>query len=115
MLEDKKFSIELKQTAKKEWYLGSLKIDSNDFNEIELLIDSCTKKIINKLNKLNNTQSKNTKEPQEEIILSPEQEALFEHLKKIRREISDKENYPPYILFHDSILKKLPHADQCDN
>jgi len=34
-------------------------------------------------------------------------EALFEHLRKVRKEIATEENVAPFIIFHDSTLKEI--------
>ena len=107
-----KYSIELKQTAKGVWYLGSLKIEFNNIEEFDSLVDKISLKIEEKINKLNDIDNKDilSKKPakkKEEIFLNPEEERLFEHLKGIRLELAKKEDYPPYIIFHDSMLKEM--------
>ncbi|HOW88878.1 MAG TPA: RecQ family ATP-dependent DNA helicase [Elusimicrobiales bacterium] len=39
--------------------------------------------------------------------LSPEDRALFERLRALRRAIADKAGVPPYVVFHDSVLMEM--------
>jgi len=110
LIKTPKISVELKQTAKGAWYLGSLKVNTDYLEELESLIEAISVKIEGKIKKLNGeieTKEEDIEEKTEEIILSPEEERLFLHLKKVRLELANKENYPPYIVFHDSMLKKM--------
>jgi len=105
-----KISVDLKQTVRGRWYLGSLKVNTDHLEELESLIEAIAVKIEEKIKKLNGEgeiRNEDIKEKPEEIILSPEEEKLFIHLKKIRLELANKENYPPYVIFHDSMLKKM--------
>ncbi len=107
-----KFTIELKQTAKGIWYIGSLKINVEDINEFNSLIDNLVLNVEEKIKKLNNPNEINEVneagiQEKEEIFLTPEEERLFNHLKEIRLELARTEGYPPYIIFHDSMLKKM--------
>lgn len=43
----------------------------------------------------------------EDLTLKGEEEELFELLKELRKEKSEDEKVPPYIVFHDSTLKRL--------
>jgi len=113
-----RYTIELKQTAKGVWYLGSLKLDVESVEEFNRLIDEIAPKIGWKINELNNKQlgikkenkenkENKTNKVKEEIVLNPEEERLFNHLKEIRLELARKEGYPPYVIFHDSALRQM--------
>ena len=109
MEEKKKYTLELKQTIKGIWHIGSLKINVNNFEEFNSLVDEIVPKLEWKIEELNNksTPSKKSPKKKEEIILTPEEEKLFEHLREVRLELASKEGYPPYIIFHDSALKQM--------
>lgn len=104
-----KFSIELKQTAKGIWYLGSLKMNIDNIDEFNSLVDDLALSVEKKIKKFNckNLVNNNSIQEKEEIILDSEEEKLFNHLKKIRLELAKQEKYPPYVIFHDSMLKKM--------
>ena len=42
-----------------------------------------------------------------QIELKPEEQALFDALRGLRREIADEQNVPPYIVFSDATLREL--------
>ncbi|MCL4742628.1 MAG: DNA helicase RecQ [Phycisphaerales bacterium] len=48
-----------------------------------------------------------TREPREEIVLSPEEAGLFESLRDLRRTLADDRGVPPYVVFADSTLREL--------
>jgi superfamily II DNA helicase RecQ len=107
-----KISLELKQTARGEWYIGSVSINVSTLEEAKSLLDSAvylTQEKINSLKSGESTDNENTEKAKEkeEIILTPDEEKIFNKLKSLRFELSQKEGYPPYIIFHDSILKQL--------
>lgn len=39
--------------------------------------------------------------------LSPDESALFEELRRLRKEIAEEENVPPYVIFSDKTLAEL--------
>lgn len=47
----------------------------------------------------------------QKIVLRPvkqaEDDELFEHLRRLRKEISQQEGVPPYVIFHDSTLREM--------
>lgn len=47
----------------------------------------------------------------QKIVIRPEKlsedDALFERLRDVRKEISQREGVPPYVIFHDSTLKEM--------
>jgi len=108
-----RLSVDLKQTAKGFWYVGSLKVNADNIEELDSLMDTASFRVERRINKLNHEEigeretAEKQNEDKEEIILTLEEERLFLHLKKVRLELANKENYPPYIIFHDSMLKKM--------
>lgn len=98
-------SVEIKQTSKGTFYLGSLKINAETTEELDNLIESSINKITQKLNKFNveDTRIKKTSE----ILLNDDEEQLFTKLREIRMDMAKRENYPPYIIFHDVVLKQF--------
>ncbi len=110
-IQEPKLSAQLKQTSKGFWYVYSFTINANDTSEFELIFDNAMKKLEEKLRYLNGNSGKNNKTEAEKsnelIILNPEEEKLFQRLKQIRIELAMKEGFPPYVVFHDSVLKTL--------
>lgn len=53
---------------------------------------------------------KSVKMPFEEIILNPEEEEIYDALRKWRNEQANKENLPPYMILHNFWLKKVAKA-----
>lgn len=103
-----KFSVEIKQTEKGSFYLGSLKINAESIEEIERLMDSYVNLIKTKLNSLNKTEQRFNKfafDPDEE--LDSEDAILFEKLRELRIEIAREERMPAYVIFHDSTIKGM--------
>lgn len=112
-----KFSAELKQTAKGEWYVGSLKVNAESVEEMDTLLAQGAAKIRQRLAVLNGETPEPTTAPQpkpaptrvetEEPPFTPEEQKLYENLRQFRRLMAQQEGVPPYILFHDSMLKKM--------
>lgn len=44
---------------------------------------------------------------QEHLALATEEEALFEHLRVLRKRLADEQNVPPYVVFADTTLQAL--------
>ncbi|MBS3128803.1 HRDC domain-containing protein [Candidatus Woesearchaeota archaeon] len=105
MEEGKKFDVELKQTVKGSWYIGSLKIGADSVGELDKFIDSTIAFLHTKIDKLNKRNFKSETLPA--IELNDEEKILFEKLRSMRMDIARSENIPPYIVFHDSVLKRL--------
>ena len=109
MEEQQKFNVELKQTMKGVWYVGSLKINTNDILELSGLIDSTVPILQNKINQLN----KNDFRPASSmsiINLNDDEKVLFEKLRSMRMDLARAENVPPYMVMHDSTLKHIAKA-----
>ena len=104
-----KISIDIKQTSKGIFYMGSLRINADSIEELDNLIDEALFKIRTKINKFNITlpQEKRNLLKADDIKLDLHETELFERLRKLRLEIAKKENYPPYVIFHDSVLNYL--------
>ena len=43
-----------------------------------------------------------------------EEEKLFLHLKNLRKSIADRDNLPPYVIFHDKSLRDMARILPCD-
>ena len=111
MEEGKKFDVEFKQTAKGSWYVGSVKMGANSVEELDKVIDSTVTFLHVKMDKMNKGDFKPA------IPLSPvsielnyEESKLFEKLRSMRMDLSKAENTPPYVVAHDSVLKRLAKA-----
>ena len=105
MEEGKKFDVEFKQTAKGFWYVGSLKTGADNIEELDKFLDSTIKFLHTKVDKLNKGDIKPA--VSSEIVLNDAERRLFDKLRNMRMELSREENIPPYMVAHDSVLKKL--------
>ena len=111
MEEGKKFDVEFKQTAKGSWYVGSVKVGADSVEELDKVIDSTVTFLHVKMDKMNKGDFKPA------IPLSPvsielnyEESKLFEKSRSMRMDLSKAENTPPYVVAHDSVLKRLAKA-----
>ncbi len=109
MEERKKFDVEFKQTAKGSWYVGSLKVGADTVEELDQLIDSTVTFLHTKVDKMNKrVESRDFKPASPPIIdLNNEEKRLFEKLRSIRMDLARAENMPPYVISHDSVLRRL--------
>ncbi len=48
-----------------------------------------------------------SRQAREEIVLSPDEAALFDSLRDLRRALADERGVPPYVVFADSTLREL--------
>ena len=108
MEEGKKFDVEFKQTAKGSWYIGSVKVGANSFEELDKLTDSTVSFLHTKMDKVNKGNFKPATPVS--IELSSEDSKLFEKLRSMRMDLARTENLLPYVVAHDSVLKKLAKA-----
>jgi superfamily II DNA helicase RecQ len=106
MEEGKKFVVEFKQTAKGFWYIGSLKAGADSVEELDKFIDSTVKFLHSKVDKINKGNFKPAAS-QQDIVLNDEERRLFEKLKSMRMDLAKAENISPFIVSHDSVLKKF--------
>ncbi len=105
----KKFDVEFKQTVKGSWYVGSLKVGADSVEELDKLIDSTVTFLHTKVDNMNQRiVSKDFKPASPPIIdLNDEEKKLFEKLRSMRMDLSRAENMPPYVISHDSVLRRL--------
>lgn len=105
----KKFDVEFKQTVKGSWYVGSLKVGADSVEELDKLIDSIVTFLHSKVDHMNTRMvSKDFKPASPPAIeLNDEEKILFEKLRSMRMDLSRAENMPPYIISHDSVLRRL--------
>lgn len=140
-----KYSIEIKQSSKGNWYVGSIRVNSNNKEELKEALEQACNIAIERLDYINdpnkrinitektyhciecnrpikqkgrcwpcNAGAKRKREAQDrksdskiEIELPPDSNELFVLLKGFRRRIAEREGVPPYIIFHDSVLREL--------
>ncbi len=109
-----KISVELKQTAKGFWYVGSLKVNGESIEEMDALLVQGAAKVSQRVSTLNvptivpfAQAPKQEKISKPAIILNPEEEKIFRNLKELRLILSQKEGVPPYVIFHDSTLQRV--------
>ncbi len=102
-----KISIDIKQTSKGFLYIGSLIINADNVDELDSLIEQALYKIRTKIANFNITPQQEKKDlpKTDNIELDLGETELFERLRKLRLELAKKENFPPYVVFHDSVLK----------
>ena len=112
MEERKKFDVEFKQTAKGSWYVGSVKVGADSVEELDKVIDSTVTFLHTKIDKMNkDTEFRDFKPASPLAIeLNDEEKRLFEKLRSMRMDLSRTENIPPYVVAHDSVLKRLAKA-----
>jgi len=103
----KKLEVEFKQTVKGSWYVGSLKVGADNLEELSLFIDSTIAFLHAKLEKMNLREFKPALPA---IELNDSEKLLFEKLRTMRMDLARAENIPPYIIFHDSVLRRLAKA-----
>ena len=109
MEEGKKFDVEFKQTAKGSWYVGSVKVGVDSVEELDKVIDSTVTFLHTKVDKMNKSIESRDFKPaiSPAIELNDEEKRLFEKLRTMRMDLSRTENIPPYVVAHDSVLKRL--------
>ena len=106
MEEGKKFDVEFKQTAKGSWYVGSVKVGADSVEELDKVIDSAVTFLHAKMDKINKRDFKPVVSSSS-IELNLEENRLFEKLRSMRMYLARTENIPPYVVAHDSVLKRL--------
>jgi len=109
MEEGKKFDVEFKQTAKGSWYVGSVKVGADSVEELDKVIDSTVASLHARMDKMNKVMETRYFKPASPplIELNDEEKSLFEKLRSMRMDLSRAENLPPYVVAHDSVLKRL--------
>ena len=106
---NKKFYVEIKQSRKGHYYLGSLKINADSLDEMEKLMDSALSSVMYKIGLLNESRRKEKRQQASKVIqLSDSNDKrLFEKLRRWRLEVSRAENVRPFMIFHDSTFKEI--------
>jgi len=104
IIKSSKFSVVIKQTSKGHYYLGQVRVNAEILGEMEVLMDSALEMITKRIDKLNSSKN-GEKKANIEVKLSPEDEKLFMILKSFRFKLSEQEDIPAYMIFHDSVLK----------
>lgn len=115
-----KFSLELKQTARGAWYVGSFRVNADSLQELDVLTAQGAAQIGQRLLSLNtpsalgnkphghaSEQEKASKQETPPLPLTPEEEKLFQNLKELRLVLAKQEGVPPYVVFHDSTLRRI--------
>jgi len=104
-----KVAVEIKHSAKRGWYVSSLKINADTIDELDNLVDLALHKMKSKIDKFNTTEEVQIVTPssEERVVLNDDENKLFEYLRKVRMNLAIENNCPPYIIFHDSTLKNI--------
>jgi len=102
-----KVSVDLKQTTSGRWHVGSFKINVDSAGEFNELFDKVYEQVDKKLISLNRGIGINHGVQSNQISLSPDEEKLFMKLRRARMEVALKEGFPPYVVFHDSVLRQI--------
>ena len=81
----------------------------NSVEELDKVIDSTVTFLHTKVDKMNKSiESRDFKPASSPAIeLNDEEKRLFEKLRTMRMDLSRTENIPPYVVAHDSVLKRL--------
>ena len=105
----KKLDVEFKQTVKGSWYVGSLKVGADSIEELDKIIDSIVTFLHAKVENMNTRMTSKDFNPASPpaIDLNDEEKRLFEKLRSMRMDLSSAENMPPYVISHDSVLRRL--------
>lgn len=97
----RKYSIEIKQSAKRKWYIGSIRINSDNEKELEKALDEACDIAIRKLDFIDRHEKKKSEE------IGEEEDGLFLELKALRQRTANVEKMPAYVIFHDSTLREM--------
>jgi superfamily II DNA helicase RecQ len=101
-----KFSVQIKQSAKGKYYLGSFKINAESENELEELLDTMLPRVISRIRKLNSPKKKK-KSKKNKIVLTDEDKAIYRKLKSLRNKIARDKDIPAYLVFQNDTLKLI--------
>ncbi len=107
IIKSPKLNIELKQSSKGIWYVGSLNINAESIEEFENLLLQASLKSKEQIQQLNSQSSKNNINANANIFLNPEEQKLFQNFRELRLLLAKQEGLPPYVIFHDFVLKRL--------
>jgi len=106
IIKSSKYCVEIKQSSKRKWYIGSIKINSDNKDELKEALDDAIDISIKKLNFIDKHTKKEEKSESHEDE-EPIDEGLFTELRMARQRIASMENVPAYVIFHDSTLKEM--------
>ena len=101
-----KFSIEVKETMKGEYYLSSLKIDADSVEEMERLIELILPKVTHRIAKQNSEKTEVNK-PENKVFLSANDRELYEYLRKARNDESRRLGIKPFMICSNKTLKYI--------
>lgn len=73
----------------------------------ELVLTPLSAAVIRKERRVETCVSKVRDDRTEVINVSPEEEKLFQSLRRLREKISDRENVPPYVVFSNAALRDM--------
>lgn len=106
---DKKFYVEIKQSRRGHYYLGSLKVHADSIEEMENLIDSALSSVMYKIGLLNESRRKEEKLKTSKSLqlTDPVDKQLFEKLRQWRLKLSREKKVRPFMIFHDTTLKEI--------
>ena len=108
-MKSSKYSVEIKQSSKRQWYIGSIKINSDNKEELKEALDDAVDIAMKKLNFIDRHTKRedNSEDEEDEEDDEPVDEGLFTELRMVRQRIANLENVPAYVIFHDSALKDI--------
>ena len=106
-LKNPKVSVDIKYSTKLGWYVSSLKVNADNVDELDSLVDLALHKMKSKIDKFNAGEVQIITSSDERVVLNDDENKLFEYLKKVRMDLATRYNYPPYVIFHDSALKQF--------
>jgi superfamily II DNA helicase RecQ len=104
-----KFSVEIKQSARHKYYMGSFQVNVDTEEELEEILETVLPKIIKKVRILNKEQKGRGKEEEEdtEVELNEYDRKIYSKLKTLRTKFAADKNIPAYFVFHNRVLKLL--------
>lgn len=124
-----KYSVEIKQKENGEWYLASIKINSDSDEELFDSLNLSIEGINRTLERLNSSRiqiatkaserivpvaaeksklkERSPRKPPEEIILTPEEGRLYDTLRGLRDELAIRDNCPTYMVMPNATLKLM--------
>ncbi|MBI5072722.1 HRDC domain-containing protein [Candidatus Woesearchaeota archaeon] len=106
IIKSSKYSVEIKQSLKRRWYIGSIKINSEKKEELKEALDDAMDIALKKLSFIDQ-YTKREVGSQDEKDNKPIDEGLFIELRMVRQRIAGVENIPAYVIFHDSTLREM--------
>lgn len=102
-MEQGKYSIDLKQNSKREWYINSVKVNVDNKEELEQSLREVVKIALQELKEIDSGKE----EEAGERVKIPERVRLKRKLDNLRKEIIKKEDIEPEEIFSLADLGKL--------